>query len=136
VHQQFAAKKPSSKRPATPTDVGLEQGPDPSPGSNPRRVQPQLTPLAALGLGMVQLLAIGFHAVRGETAMTLVLLGSRSSCFGVRLEGADRVAPSRRTMVTSKIFSSMQVRGDLSGAGASFSLGFVPEHRMSGGPRG
>jgi uncharacterized membrane protein YphA (DoxX/SURF4 family) len=37
-----------------------------------------LTPLAAIGLGLVQILAIGFHARRGETAkslpMNLVLL--------------------------------------------------------------
>lgn len=31
-----------------------------------------LTPLAALGLSLIQLLAIGFHARRGETQKTLI----------------------------------------------------------------
>ena len=31
-----------------------------------------LTPLAAIGLSLIQLLAIGFHARRGETAKTLI----------------------------------------------------------------
>jgi hypothetical protein len=35
------------------------------------RILPWLTPLAALGLSVVQVLAIGLHAMRGETAMTL-----------------------------------------------------------------
>jgi uncharacterized membrane protein YphA (DoxX/SURF4 family) len=35
------------------------------------RILPWLTPLAALGFGVIQVLAIGVHAVRGETAMTL-----------------------------------------------------------------
>ncbi len=43
------------------------------------RILPWLTPLAAAGLSAIQVLAIGFHAMRGETAMTLpinlVLLG-------------------------------------------------------------
>ena len=43
------------------------------------RILPWLTPLAALGLSVIQVLAIGLHAMRGETAMTLpvnlVLLG-------------------------------------------------------------
>ena len=43
------------------------------------RILPGLTPLAALGFVLVQLLAIPFHAVRGELAMALpinlVLLG-------------------------------------------------------------
>ena len=33
------------------------------------RIQPRLTALAALGLAVVMLLAAGFHATRGETAM-------------------------------------------------------------------
>lgn len=32
-----------------------------------------LTPLAAAGLSLIQILAIGFHARRGETAKTLVM---------------------------------------------------------------
>ena len=35
------------------------------------RILPWLTPLAALGLTVIQVLAIGLHATRGETAMTL-----------------------------------------------------------------
>jgi putative oxidoreductase len=35
------------------------------------RILPILTPLAALGLSVVQVAAIILHAVRGETAMTL-----------------------------------------------------------------
>lgn len=34
------------------------------------RIQPWLTPVAALGLLTIQVLAIGFHAMRGELAMT------------------------------------------------------------------
>lgn len=34
-------------------------------------IQPWLTPLAAVGLTLIQLLAIPFHARRGETAKTL-----------------------------------------------------------------
>lgn len=33
------------------------------------RILPRLTPLAALGFAIIQVLAIGFHAVRGELAM-------------------------------------------------------------------
>lgn len=43
------------------------------------RILPWLTPLAALGLSAIQVLAIGYHAMAGETATTLpinlVLLG-------------------------------------------------------------
>ena len=35
------------------------------------RVLPLLTPAAAFGLALIQVLAIGFHAMRGETAFTL-----------------------------------------------------------------
>lgn len=35
------------------------------------RILPWLTPLAAAGLATIQILAIGFHAVRGELAMAL-----------------------------------------------------------------
>jgi hypothetical protein len=35
------------------------------------RILPWLTPLAALGFGVIQILAIGVHAVRGEAAVTL-----------------------------------------------------------------
>ena len=35
------------------------------------RIAPFLTPLAALGFAVIQVLAIGVHASRGETAMTL-----------------------------------------------------------------
>jgi hypothetical protein len=35
------------------------------------RILPFLTPLAALGFVVIQVLAIGLHATRGETAMTL-----------------------------------------------------------------
>jgi uncharacterized membrane protein YphA (DoxX/SURF4 family) len=35
------------------------------------RIQPWLTPLAAVGFAVIQILAIGFHAMRGETAMSL-----------------------------------------------------------------
>lgn len=34
------------------------------------RIQPWLTPLAALGLLTIQVLALGFHAMRGELATT------------------------------------------------------------------
>lgn len=37
------------------------------------RIQPRLTPLAALGFVAIQVLAIGFHATRGELAMALPL---------------------------------------------------------------
>ncbi|MQB46004.1 DoxX family protein [Rhizobium sp. ICMP 5592] len=37
------------------------------------RILPRLAPLAALGFVMIQVLAIGFHAVRGELAMALPL---------------------------------------------------------------
>lgn len=37
------------------------------------RILPRLTPLAALGLSVVQVGAIILHAIRGETAMTLPL---------------------------------------------------------------
>lgn len=33
------------------------------------RIQPQLTPMAAIGLAVVQLLATGFHISRGETSV-------------------------------------------------------------------
>src|ERR1044071_6922909 len=33
-------------------------------------ILPWLTPLAAIGLAIIQVLAIGFHAQRGETRMT------------------------------------------------------------------
>ena len=42
------------------------------------RIAPFLTPLAAAGLGLVMVLAAGFHAMRGEFSMipvNLVLLG-------------------------------------------------------------
>jgi hypothetical protein len=46
------------------------------------RIQPRLTVLAALCLVVLQALAIGFHAMRGETATTiplnLVLIGLSS----------------------------------------------------------
>lgn len=35
------------------------------------RIAPFLTPLAALGFSVIQVLAIGLHATRGETVMTL-----------------------------------------------------------------
>lgn len=35
------------------------------------RIQPRLTVLAALGFSLIQVLAIGLHGLRGETAMTL-----------------------------------------------------------------
>lgn len=35
------------------------------------RILPWLTPLAGLGFAVIQVLAIGVHATRGETAMTL-----------------------------------------------------------------
>jgi uncharacterized membrane protein YphA (DoxX/SURF4 family) len=35
------------------------------------RILPLLTPLAAVGFATIQVLAIGLHASRGETAMTL-----------------------------------------------------------------
>jgi len=42
-------------------------------------ILPWLTPLAALGVAAIQVLAIGFHAMRGETQQTiianLILLG-------------------------------------------------------------
>lgn len=34
------------------------------------RIQPELTPLAALGFAIIQALAIPFHIIRGETAAT------------------------------------------------------------------
>ena len=37
------------------------------------RMLPWLAPLAALGLALIQVLAIGFHARRYETAKTLPL---------------------------------------------------------------
>ncbi len=37
------------------------------------RILPWLTPLAAAGFSLIQVLAIGFHAMRGETAMSLPL---------------------------------------------------------------
>jgi putative oxidoreductase len=36
------------------------------------RIQPQLTPLAGTGLALVQILAIGFHLIRGEFSYTVV----------------------------------------------------------------
>jgi putative oxidoreductase len=36
------------------------------------RIQPQLTPLAGTGLAQVQILAIGFHLIRGEFSYTVV----------------------------------------------------------------
>ncbi len=41
------------------------------------RIAPLLTPLAALGFAVIQVLAIGVHASRGETAMTLFVLWGR-----------------------------------------------------------
>ncbi len=35
------------------------------------RIRPMLTPLAAAGFATIQVLAIGFHATRGETGATL-----------------------------------------------------------------
>lgn len=35
-------------------------------------ILPWLTPLAALGFGIIQVLAIGLHAMRGETRQTLI----------------------------------------------------------------
>jgi len=37
------------------------------------RIKPRLTPLAALGFVTIQVLAIGFHAKRGELSMALPL---------------------------------------------------------------
>jgi uncharacterized membrane protein YphA (DoxX/SURF4 family) len=37
------------------------------------RILPFLTPLAALGFVTIQVLAIGFHAIRGETGQTIAL---------------------------------------------------------------
>lgn len=37
------------------------------------RIRPMLTPLAAMGLVTIQVLAIALHAVRGETAFTIGL---------------------------------------------------------------
>ena len=37
------------------------------------RIKPMLTPLAAMGLAVIQVLAITLHAVRGETAFTIGL---------------------------------------------------------------
>jgi hypothetical protein len=37
------------------------------------RILPSLTPLAAAGFAVIQVLAIGYHATRGETAATLPL---------------------------------------------------------------
>jgi hypothetical protein len=35
-------------------------------------ILPWLTPLAALGVAAIQVLAIGFHAMRGETQQTII----------------------------------------------------------------
>jgi putative oxidoreductase len=56
------------------------------------RIMPRLTPLAALGLSIIQVLAIGFHISRGEVMvlpMNLVLLAL--SLFV--LWGRERKAP-------------------------------------------
>lgn len=37
------------------------------------RIRPFLTPLAAIGFATIQVLAIGFHATRGETGQTLLM---------------------------------------------------------------
>ena len=37
------------------------------------RIKPMLTPLAAVGFATIQVLAIGLHAIRGETAFTIGL---------------------------------------------------------------
>lgn len=37
------------------------------------RIAPFLTPLAALGFVIIQVLAISFHGIRGETGQTLPL---------------------------------------------------------------
>jgi hypothetical protein len=61
-------------------------------------ILPRLTPLAALGFATIQVLAIGFHTMRGELAMALpfnlALLGLALFVLWGRLKKAP-VAPRR-----------------------------------------
>lgn len=57
------------------------------------RIQPWLTPLAALGFVIIQVLAIGVHANLGETAMTLPLNLSLLALALFVLWGRWRKAP-------------------------------------------
>jgi uncharacterized membrane protein YphA (DoxX/SURF4 family) len=57
------------------------------------RILPFLTPLAALGFAVIQVLAIGVHAVRGETAMSLPLNLVLLALSLLVLWGRSRKAP-------------------------------------------
>jgi len=63
------------------------------------RIKPGLTPIAALGLALVQLFAVGFHVSRGETGVIgmniLILLIALVVAWG-RFKKAP-IAPKRRT---------------------------------------
>jgi len=57
------------------------------------RIRPGLTPLAALGFIVIQLLAIPFHASRGELAITLPLNLTFLALSGFVLWGRWKKAP-------------------------------------------
>jgi uncharacterized membrane protein YphA (DoxX/SURF4 family) len=57
------------------------------------RILPFLTPLAALGFAVIQVLAIGLHFTRGETAMTLPLNLAILALSLLVLWGRGRKAP-------------------------------------------
>ena len=61
------------------------------------RIQPKLTPIAAIGLGLVMLFAIAFHVSRGETAvigMNFVLVALAAFIAWGRLKKAPIAAKS------------------------------------------
>ena len=57
------------------------------------RVRPGLTPLAAAGLATVMLLAIGFHAMRGDDAIAFVITGILGALALFVAWGRSRRAP-------------------------------------------
>jgi uncharacterized membrane protein YphA (DoxX/SURF4 family) len=59
------------------------------------RIKPFLTPFAALGFAAIQVLAIGFHAIRGEIAMTAPVNALLLGLSLLVLWGRTKKAPIR-----------------------------------------
>ena len=74
------------------------------------KIKPSLTPLAALGLLTIMILAMAFHVSRGEVQATPVniVLGGLAAfvAWGRTKQGADQVAAA----VSSQHVSSMSAR--------------------------
>lgn len=66
------------------------------------RILPLLTPLAAVGFATIQVLAIGFHAMRGETAAVLPLNIGLLALSLVVIWGRFRKAPIKALSQTAR----------------------------------